>query len=189
MKIPKTFKTYIFLTFPIVMICLFLIISGKVNLSYYGFAVDSNSNIYLGRTSNIYVINQSGEFKQNISAMTSRGYSFTIISDKILISTGEYLYTKSLTGDLIEKKPINNYKENPLTNISKSEYVDSNGTKYVMKNELFRTHIYRIESNEKIDVYQMPILDYVIKLIFYAVLLSMFIMAPISIYQWRKINM
>ena len=84
---------------------------------------------------------------------------------------------------------INNYKENPLTNISKSEYVDSNGTKYVMKNELFRTHIYRIESNEKIDVYQMPILDYVIKLIFYAVLLSVFIMAPISIYQWRKINM
>lgn len=190
MKIPNIITLYTFFAFPIVVICLFFIISGNVNIFYNGFALDNGNNIYLGKNSSIYVMNQNGEFKQNISAMTSRGYSFTISNEnQILISTGDYLYTISLLGEVIEKKTINNYKEDPLININKSEYIDSNGKKYVMKNELFRTRIYRIEDNEKIMVYQMPILDYVIKLFFYAFLLSVFIIVPICIFQWRKIKM
>lgn len=56
MKIPKCFIVYILIICPLIFFILAIQISGKVCLSYNGFAVDTQKNIYLGKDRYIEVL-------------------------------------------------------------------------------------------------------------------------------------
>ena len=187
MRIPKLFIAYVLSIWPIIMFFLFMIITGKVCVSYEGFAVDSESNLYLGKDYAIEVLNENGEVLRNIFPFTSRGYKFTVTTDNtIIISTGEYLYTTDLLGNLIDKKTISDYTDDKLNNINSHKFTTSNGTVYVMKNFLLRTYIYRLEESQKVTVYKMPIFDYIVKLSAIMCFVSIIIVVPICIIKWRK---
>ena len=188
MKIPKILIAYIITVWPIIMIFLFTIVTGKICVSYHGFALDDNANIYLGKGSNIEVLNHKGEVLRNISSYTSRGYKFTIAADNtIRISTGDYLYKTDLLGNLINKKVISDYTEDELVGINGHEFTTPDGTVYVMKNFILRTYIYRLEETKNIVIYKMPVFDYIIKLLAFICFISIIIVVPICIIKYRKL--
>ena len=159
--------------------------SGKVCISYKGFAVDDDRNLYIGKD-NIEVLNSEGKLINKIDPMTSRGYKFTIDqNNELLISTGDYLYKKDLFGKLIEKKTISNLTGDLLSGFSRYKYTANDGTKYVMKMHFFRTNIYRMEGQVKISVYKMPLLDYFVRLLSYIVYGSMAVIIPIGTVKWK----
>lgn len=186
MKMPRFLRNYILIVWPFVMILLIIQASGKVCTSYKGFAVDNDRNLYIGK-SDIEVLDSEGKVINKIDPMTSRGYKFTINqNNEILISTGDYLYRKDLFGQLIEKNTISNRADDLLSGSSRYKYTANDGTKYVMKIHFFRTNIYRIEGQEKISVYKMPLLDFFVRLLSYIVYSSLAVMIPIGIVMWRR---
>lgn len=186
MKMPRFLRNFILIVWPFVMFILIIQASGKVCISYKGFAIDDDRNIYVGK-SNIEVLNSEGKVIKKIDPMTSRGYKFTIDrNNEILISTGDYLYRKDLFGQLIEKKAISNITDDLLSGLSRYKYTANDGTKYVMKMHFFRTNIYRIEGQEKVSVYKMPLIDYFVRLLSYIVYGSIAIIVPIGITIWRR---
>ncbi len=100
MKIPKFLIVYLVTMWLFIMVFLFTTLTGKVCVSYNGFAVDEDSNLYLGKASCIEVLRPDGEVLRNLSSYTSRGYKFTITEDQTMkISTGDYLYQTDLLGN------------------------------------------------------------------------------------------
>lgn len=188
MKMSNFMKVYIVVVSFICIFILVLEISGNVCTSYRGFAVDNEENIYIGKK-NIEVYSLQGEFLRSINPQTTRGYSFTIASnDNILISTGDYLYTIDLFGNVINKKSIDDYADDPLSGISTKKYISANGKKYIIKNRLFRTGVYRLNGKQEIKIYEMPLFDYIIKLLSYITYLSMITVIPVSIIFLKKQN-
>jgi len=188
-KVPRLLIVYLLITWPIMLAFMIATISGTVCISYHGFAIDDDKNLYLGKDSVIQVIGHNGEIVREINPNTSRGYHFTIVEDNTLkISTGDYLYTTDLSGKVDSKKEIFDYKDDAFIRESKHRFVASDGTEYVMKNHLFRTMIYRLDGNQNTVIYKMPVLDYIAKLSFYAMIISGFIVIPIIIIKWRKHN-
>ena len=184
---PRVLKISLFVLWPIIMFILIIQITGKVCLSYYGFAVDKSNNIYLGKDKSIDVLNDKGEVINKIDPMTSRGYSFTITeNDEIIISTGDYWYRKDLSDNLIEKNVINDYRENPISTFSRYKYSAADGTEYVMKMHFFRTHIYKIINGEYISVYKMPLFDFCVRILSVITYLSFAVVVIVGIVIWNK---
>ena len=187
MKMPKLLIVYLLIAWPIIMFFLITTSTGKVSISYDGFAIDNNSNIYLGKNSAIEVLNYDGKILRNISPYTSRGYKFTITSNnQIKISTGNYLYLTDLSGNLISKKEITDYKDDELISVNRYKFVTSDGTQYVMKNHFLRTCIYQMHGKQKTIVYKMPVFDYIVKLLIIACFLGLIIIVPIVIFKSRR---
>lgn len=187
MKMPKFLIIYILVVWPIIAFALLSIITGKACISYEGFAIDRDSNLYLGKDYVIEVLDSDGNFLRNINPYTGRGYSFTVTKDNTLkISTGEYLYETDLYGNLINKKKIKDYKDDELLRVSKYKYECSNGTVYIRKNHFLRTYIYRLNGTEKEVFYKMPVFDYIIRILSVLYCISMAIVVPIAVYKTRK---
>lgn len=192
MKVPKILIIYLVIFFPIIILVLFTTSTGKACVSFRGFAVDREENLYLGNAAEIDVLNSQGKFIKNICVPTSRGYEFTITHEnEILISTSDYLYYMDLNGNLIKKTRINDYADDPLVNKNRHHFKLDDNTEYIMKNEFLRTKIYRLEyGTEERNIrliYQMPMFDYIIRLLLVLFVIGSFIIIPICVLQWRKI--
>ena len=194
MKYPKIIAICMLIIFPIILPCAFLGITGKVSLSYSGFAVDQDSNLYIGRDSianricMIDVVAPNGEVLRQVSAQTSRGYCFDITKDNILrINVGSFVYETDLYGNVIRKKKTAelSYDQIPSTRIF-HRFSSPDGHEYVARNPFFRPCVYRVDGNTKTLVYQMPLFDYVVKVVMMLAFLGLFIVIPIGIYQSRK---
>ena len=157
----------LFIIFFVMLISISLIGSGTVVTSYEGFALDSNENLYLGEYSKINVY--------SVDAHTSRAYAFTIQNDEILISTAETVYITDLSGNV-----INSYKDTDtsLFNELKSnkDSFSLNGSTYKMQKNFGRSRI--VKDDGKV-IYQMPLLDYIVKI---GILISMLWLAVLAIY-------
>ena len=187
MKIHKLFIVYMLAVWPILIFVLFSVISGKACISYHGFAIDKNSNIYVGKNSAIEVTDRNGHFLKIVNPYTSRDYKFTISADDTLeISTGDYLYKADLNGDLIAKKRISDYADDSLIGTDKHKFVTASGETYVMKSILFREYIYRLDDMKKTVVYKMPMFDYAVKLCAILCFLSVMVMVPFFIIKLRR---
>ena len=81
MKVSKLLVVYLLIVWPIIVLFLLAKITGKINISYEGFAIDHNNDIYLGKDSTIEVLDYDGKVLRSISPYTSRGYKFTITPD------------------------------------------------------------------------------------------------------------
>lgn len=186
MKASKLLVVYLLIVWPIIVLFLLAKITGKITISYVGFAIDHNNNIYLGKDSTIEVLDYDGKVLRSISPYTSRGYKFTITPDnQIKISTGDYLYLTDLSGNLISKKDISNYTDDDLLRENRYEFISSDGVHYKMKNHFLRPCIYRIDATKKTIIYKMPIFDYIVKLIMIACFLSFMIIIPVVILKCR----
>ena len=188
MKIEKLKSIIIFVAIvcPIMFTCLFLIFTGTVTLFLHGFAVDSYGKLYLGKDSKIEVYDNS-VLDYTISSMTSRGYAFTIqADDTILLSTSTIVYTLDLHGNVLnEEEDVDTKVINSLEKRKKIFY-SSNGDKYILKSPWGRTEIV-LERDDDIDIiYQMPILDYVVRIVMLIVFVCFFIFIPMIITDTDK---
>ena len=187
----KAFKPiiiYLSIIFPIMMFYMISAFNGICTF-YDGVAVDSDKNLYLGKGSVIQVFSPSGEEIRNLSSMTSRGYSFTITEDNlILLDTGSDVYTMDIYGNIIQKSDSTGesiFSKYRYTN--KYSYITSDGTQYIMKNILFRTKICKVMNGKYEQVYIMPIYDFIVKMSFILCIVSALTVLPFLIIKSRKI--
>lgn len=131
----------------------------------------------------IKVLSPEGEVLRTISPKTSRGYQFTILNNEVIVRTGTVFYRMDLEGTVLEEQEITDSNRLDLPIIHKKECVTSNGTVYLMKNRFFRTGIYRLEEQEEIKIYEMPLFDYVIKLIRIICFVSLWIVVPVYMFK------
>lgn len=180
MKFVKTLIIYLPFVFPIMAICLILIISGSVSVFYSGFAVDSSGIIYIGKDSKIEKY-YNGKVIGVLNPKTSRGYAFTIQNDDtILLSTASYVYVLDLDGNQLDKwEDIDTKTFDKLQYMR--EYIAKDGHKYKMKSQFGRTFIYKGDE----IVYRMPLPDYLVKISFFLSFLSLFATAPVLIIVYR----
>ena len=166
MKFPKFFA--ICLSFLLVVAYAFAIVgllSNKYNISYQGFAVDSEENIYIGFYSGQIQKFNNGNLVNTISAKTNRGYDFTITeNDTLYIDCGNVVaYFMDLDGNVLEKitdsiQPFYKYR------YDKSVFVTNDGTKYEKKFNFGKTKFIKHQEQQEITMYEMPLKDYLIKL-------------------------
>lgn len=171
------FQTRIILVLGIgVFVCLFLIITGSVSLSFNGFAVDEQGQLYIGRDNTIVVLNNR-EYSRSISPHTSRTYKFTIINDEsIILSTSSEVYVMDLYGNVLQQYPDDDTSVYNQLQRQSRHYIASDGTKYAMKRHWGRIRIYK----EDEIVYEMPLHDYTVYLIL--IILSIFVFLVCIIY-------
>lgn len=171
---------------PIMFACLLLLITGTVTLGFNGFGVDSYDKLYLGKNGKIEVYN-NGVLENIINPRTSRGYIFTIQNnDTILLSTGSNIYTLDLDGNVISKEV--DYRSRMYHDIKKMNkpYYSSKGDKYIMKHPWGWTEIaHEGEGGSKI-IYQLPFLDYVVRIALLALIIGIFIFVPIIIAKFNN---
>ena len=158
----------------IVFSCLFLLISGNVNLFVSGFAVDSQDRLYVGKENRIDVY-ENGNVLYSINPRTSKSYTFTITNDTIVLSTASTVYHLDLEGQEIssyEDKGADTYNQ---INYHKRKFTSPKGDEYKLVSFLGRT---KIVKNKTSVVYQLSLLSFAVKLSLAAVFISLFIFAP-----------
>lgn len=164
----------LFIIFFVMLISISLIGSGTAVTSYEGFALDSNENLYLGEYGKINVYKES-YLLYSVDAHTSRAYAFTIQNDEILISTAETVYITDLSGNV-----INSYKDTDTSLFNElkrnKDSFSLNGSTYKMQKNFGRSRI--VKDDGKV-IYQMPLLDYIVKI---GILISMLWLAVLAIY-------
>lgn len=192
MKIPKLLIIYMMILGPLMFFCMSMLMLEKANISYYGFAIDSDGNIYLGKSSTIQVVDRSGMEIRSIRSMTSRGYNFTIIDDQIYLDTAAHYYIMDLYGNILDEGEGTEENEsrfpkiNSLGFIDASRFTDSAGNRYIMRTRFLRTVIYQYHDGIRTEIYQMPLFDYFTRLLLIACCVSMAIFIPINLVRWRK---
>ncbi len=81
------------------LISLIFLLTGNGFPVSRSFAVDSAGRLYIGRSSQIEIY-ENGSLINSISALTSRGYAFTIENDTIVLSTASTVYEMDLSGNV-----------------------------------------------------------------------------------------
>lgn len=166
------------------------IAQNQIYTSYTGFAVDSHGNLYLGVKWKIIAVNSKGIERYSFSTETYRGYSFTINEEnQILLRTDDHLYTMNLYGNVLQKDIGTEIADRVLP-YSKStrSFRDSNGCVYQMSRRFFREEIYKYDHGEASLIYQMPLLNYAVKLVSEGVALCNVILVPMFLWKIWKIN-
>ena len=183
MKGPKLLITYLAIAVPVMAVCIFLIISGTVSLFLNGYGIDSSGNVYLGKDTKIEKY-YNGAYVGTINPRTSRGYAFTVQSDDtLLLSTASTVYIMDLDGNILSQTDDVGTKIYNKLQSEKKEFFASDGSRYIQYSSFGRTIIAHEEGD---IVYKMPLLDYVVKLLFCGEFIFAIILIPIIIYGWRK---
>lgn len=145
----------------IVLICLFLILTGHATLGIPCFAVDSDDRIYVGTQNDILVFDD-GVLVNTINPRTSRAYMFTINEDgNILLSTASKEYLMDLEGNIIHEQDDPGAHTYNQIQYNKQKFTSINGDTYELAAVLGRTSIVK---NNTEKVYQISLLSFVVKL-------------------------
>lgn len=130
-------------------------------LSFYGFALDSQNLLYVGRD-NVIEVYKGNEKVFDINPKTSRAYAFTINNDIIVLSTSEFVYKIDLSGNVIEKSE--DIYSKTYTDIEKSKKrFKTDNNEYFLKNNFGR---YKIIDNNKNVLYELNAKEFSVKLLF-----------------------
>lgn len=182
MKAKRMLLIYLLCVFPVISICVFMILSGSVSVFYSGFAVDSSGILYVGTDREIKKYSD-GKAVGTISPQTARGYAFTIQNDDtILLSTASTVYELDLSGNVLSQRKDEGTKEFNRLQKSKNRFTAQDGQTYVMKTKWGRTVI----CSDDAVLYQMPTTDYIVRIAFLMSVLSVFVFVPIIVYRWRS---
>ncbi|HAO60422.1 MAG TPA: hypothetical protein DCQ90_00335 [Erysipelotrichaceae bacterium] len=188
MKAPKLLIEYLSIGVPLMLICIILLVSGKVSLSTYSFALDSAGKLYVGKESKLEVYSNES-LLMTIFPMTTKGYLFTIeYDDTILLSDASTVYIMDLTGIVLSQREDRFSETFSTLNNSKKTFVSRNGDNYQKRSIWGRDEIIHVFGNDEIVIYRMPLLDYIVKILFWALLMSGFIIAPIILLQWKRMK-
>jgi len=161
MKFSKKAIIFGIVTWPICFIFISLIMSGAIVSAYYGFAVDNNGFLYVGKNSRIDVYD-NGVFVKTVYE-TSYGYSFTIKNENLYIATESQVKVMDLSGTLIETTddsvwPTEQYRMDR----DKSVFL-TNNARYVATDILGFYKITRYNNNGTREiVYHIPVIDYAV---------------------------
>ncbi|MBO5065852.1 MAG: hypothetical protein J6D06_07045 [Clostridia bacterium] len=141
--------------------------TGKYTTSYDGFAVDKEENVYIGYPEGKIKVYKDKKYLKTIFSGTNRGVDFTIVDgDKIYVYIAPQGYFLDLNGKRIEYQGgefDSFYTYRP----QKSEFVFDDGVIYKQKFNMGRTKIVKISADIIETVYQMPLEDYIVKIIIF----------------------
>ena len=181
-RVPKMLFIFVGVVVPLLLIIIILVATNTVSLTYSGFAIDSENNLYLGKTGGKIDVYSGGKIVKSIS-LTSKGYAFTIKKDKLVVAALSNIYILDLEGNILEKKECLNDTEYNKLFKEKNIFIDSEGNKFILSNVF---GYYSIKSRDNNEIYSMPIFDYVVKIILFCTFVSFIIFVPLIIYKWRK---
>ena len=142
-------------------------LTGKYTISYNGFAVDNQGNVYLGCQDGKIKVYKDNKYLKTIFSGTNRGYDFTIVDgDKIYVYIAPKGYFIDLNGKRIENQgdifdSIYKYR------YKKNEFVLSADLIYKREFNMGRTRIVKISDDITETVYEMPLKDYIVKIIIF----------------------
>ena len=124
------------------------IVSGYA--AFYGFAVDSQANVYVGRDSWIRVYHGDREVRK-ISPQTSRGYSFRLENDELLVYAGIYYYRMDQQGEVLERIEEADLDVDLRFRNPNTRFTAADGTRYRMTGSLLHgKRIWNLESGKVI---------------------------------------
>lgn len=178
-----------FVAVPVMVTILVLVLSGQVTISYSGFAADTEGNLYIGKDARIDVVNPEGEFVRSFSTGTSRGYHFTFtVSDEnsIYLSAGDFFCILDLEGNVLQEGEDLKWIKDVIPRNRPRNFTAPDGTQYERRLFFWRTRIYRLENGQRTLIYQMPLPDYIIRMVLFAFAVLATFLIPIFIFKWKK---
>lgn len=139
-------------------------------ITWDGFAVDENGLLYIGHTGEIDVIDQDYSI-YILDVPTTRGFQFTIENgDTITVYTGAHSYKLDLAGNILEeaepKWNLGIKRNGPFTAL--------NGLTYYMVSPWGRPQIMYMLNGAETIVYQMPLKNYIGRILFIFVFIGQF---------------
>lgn len=178
-------RVLLYLFFAMVLAGILLISTGTSCVSYTGFAVDKEGNLYLGRKGEISVVSREGDFLRSISAMTGRGYRFTISEDMLLVDTGDRYYKMDLFGNILTEGADATTMRLQNKN---SFFTDTDGNVYQMKLVFpLKTQILKVDGKQETVIFQNTIVDYGAGLLVAVGLFGMLALPAINAYRQQRI--
>lgn len=186
MKTPKLMRYILSISVPIILICIGLIASGKVSVDIDSFALDSTGNLYIGKLLKIEVF-RDDLLLRTISPMP-RDYRFTIDqNDSIILTDGSTVFNMDLNGNILSHSE-DMYSEIYNKLHDKKTFISKSGDKYLKRSSWGRVEIIHVVDNYEVIIYRMPFLDYVVLILFWSIVTSLFIFTPIIFLQWRRME-
>ncbi|MBQ3010082.1 MAG: hypothetical protein IJD81_02700 [Oscillospiraceae bacterium] len=137
----------------------------------YGFGLDNAGNLYIGSTYDIFVYNSSGEKINQFPAVYIK-YLMTVYNEKIFIKGTEHYIVLDLQGNILDEIRIDSKEAKAIPEIYRYKFYSNDGSRYELKNILFRAKIYQLDNNAKEIVWKLPITQFVPKVIYYIVIAS-----------------
>ena len=159
------------------------LVSNNYSISYNGFVVDESGNIYLGAKNEIIVYNNAHLY--SIKPKTSRGYSFAIFNNKLLVKAGKNIY---LIDDSGNETPINISEFNAIYNslIFNSYVYKTETSSYKMSNIFGKTKIIDMQKNE--TIYEIDNNYYYSKLFYWISTLFFCLFVIYIIFDYKRNN-
>ena len=116
--------------------------------AFYGFAVDSDANVYVGRDSWIHVYQGDREIRK-LSAQTSRGYTFALENNEILLYNGVSYYCMDLQGEVLERMEEVDLDTRSQLRNPNTRFTAADSTRYHMTGSLLHgKRIWNLETGE-----------------------------------------
>jgi len=161
--------------------------TGVITSSYYGFALDNNGVLYIGKSDGINIY-ANGQFTKTVYK-TPGGYYFTIQDEKLYVATSGKVLEMDLRGNLIEKRDDRGSQEIEKLHKQRNVFV-TDDTKYRATGGLFGFYkITRYDNNGGSSViYQSPILDFVLYLAVLAIAIISVILFIKGFIKWSNIR-
>ncbi|HAY72933.1 MAG TPA: hypothetical protein DCY31_03610 [Ruminococcaceae bacterium] len=157
---------------------LFSVATGKADIVISGIATDSDGRVYVGCDKGIEIYDQS-ELVRKMPIPTSRGYKFTIVNDRIILSDGDYIYTINSDGEILDTQ-TDSYENHVHSGYT---FKAENGDIYRVKSFLFRT---KIVKNDNTVAYRISNRDLAVKLALEIAALSVVIGVPCFVSKFKK---
>ena len=129
---------------------------------WYGFGVDSEGRVYIGRKTTIVVLDK-GQTACEIEVPPHRAYYFTVLpDDTVQVATNSYVFLLDASGNVLsEEKEIESVTLRRLQRLTEMETAD--GQKYTCRSVLGRRCIERSDGEV---VYEEPLGKYLQRIAF-----------------------
>lgn len=173
MKKYKNILIFVFTFGVVIFSCLFLIASGKSSPCINGFAVDSYGRLYVGELTKISVYKDKSKIKE-ISPLTTRGYTFTIKADEIIVATSSEVWYLNLTGEIKRSEDDSDTEKFNFIKSNNKTFISDTGKKYSIDYSYGR---WKIVCDGSI-ILQMSLLDYIVKILLIISIVALVIFVP-----------
>lgn len=182
-QIPKSLYVFIGINAPIIFFVLFLVLTNTVCINIKGFAIDNSGKLYIGKYGEIDVYDEDVLVKK-ILLMTSKGYAFTVEDNELIVTALSKKYILDLDGNIVrENDDVLTQEYNELYK-KRKEFISEDGTLYKSSNFLGYYKVSKVSESSIESVYEMPVADYIVKIILAVEFLILFTCIPLIVYKW-----
>lgn len=140
-------------------------LTGICTISYNGFAVDYKGSLYIGFPEGKIKVFEDKQYVKTIFSGTNKGYDFTIVDgDKIYVYIAPQGYFLDLNGKRIDS-PYDEYTNLREFRPDKKEFVFDDNVIYKQQFNMGRTKFIKISDGDVETIYEMPMVDYIVKVV------------------------